>query len=64
MLVGVLGSREAGRVHSVEAVILLIWSYGSWEGSMANLNIGFGSPGFCSEMSFPSLWREWIKNCS
>ena len=30
---------------------------------MANWSIGFGSPGFCSEMSFPSLWREWIKNC-
>jgi len=28
VLNGVLGSREAGRVHSVEAVIRLVWSYG------------------------------------
>ena len=30
---------------------------------MANWSIGFGSAGFCFEMSFPSLWREWIKDC-
>jgi hypothetical protein len=31
-----------------------------WEGSMGSRNSGFGSPGLCSEMSFPSLWRECI----
>jgi len=30
-----------------------------WEGSMARSR-GFGSPGLCSGMSFPSLWRECI----
>jgi hypothetical protein len=23
-----------------------------------------GSPGFCSEMSLPALWRDCIKKCS
>jgi len=29
-----------------------------WEGSMARRSSGFGSPRLCSEMSFPSLWKE------
>ena len=33
-------------------------------GSMASRISGFGSPGLCSEMSFPSLWRECIQYCS
>ena len=35
-----------------------------WEGSMARRSRGFGSPRHCSEMSFPSLWRECILYCS
>ena len=31
-----------------------------WEGSIATRRSGLGSPGFCSEMSLPSLWRECI----
>ena len=31
-----------------------------WEGSMASRINGFRSPELCSEMSFPSLWRECI----
>jgi hypothetical protein len=31
-----------------------------WEGSKVSRISGFGSPGLCSEMSFPSLWRECI----
>jgi hypothetical protein len=30
-----------------------------WEGSMASRSIGLGSSGLCSEMSFPSLGREF-----
>ena len=31
---------------------------------MAIWSSGFGSPGFCSEMSFPALWNDCIKKCS
>ena len=31
---------------------------------MASRRSGLGSPGFCSGMSFPSLWRECIQYCS
>ena len=31
-----------------------------WEGSIARRSRGFGSPRYCSGMSFPSLWRECI----
>ena len=47
MLVGVLGSREAVLVHSVEAVILLVWSYGGvgkgrWlTGALGSARLGF-----------------------
>ena len=34
-----------------------------WEVSMASRSSGFGSPGLCSEMSFPSLWTECIQYC-
>jgi hypothetical protein len=31
---------------------------------MASRNSGFGSLGFCSRISFPSLWKERIEYCS
>ena len=37
---------------------------GGWEGTMANSSIGFGSPGLCLEVCFPSVSRKLIKNCS
>jgi hypothetical protein len=30
-------------------------------GSMARWIMGLGSPGLCSEMSLPSLWRDCMK---
>jgi len=30
---------------------------------MARRSSGFGSPGLCSEMSFPSLWKEYVQYC-
>ena len=37
---------------------------GGW-GLMTAWNRGFFlSPGFCSGMSFPSWWRDWIQYCS
>ena len=34
---------------------------GGWEGLKASWSSGLGSPGFCSEMSFPALWRDCMK---
>jgi hypothetical protein len=34
------------------------------DGSMASCIRGLGSPGLCSEMSLPSLWKDNMKNCS
>ena len=31
---------------------------------MASCFRGLGSPGLCSEMSLPSLWKDYMKNCS
>ena len=31
---------------------------------MAIWSSGLGSPGFCSEMRFPALWKYCIKKCS
>jgi len=31
---------------------------------MAIWSSGLGSPGFCSEMSLPTLWSDCIKKCS
>jgi hypothetical protein len=31
---------------------------------MAIWSSGLVSPGFCSEMSLPALWSDFINNCS
>jgi len=43
----------------MQAEALLVCSRGMW-GLMTVWNRGFISPGFCSGMSLPSWWRDWI----
>jgi hypothetical protein len=52
-------------VHCGENVARLVCQVGCfWDESMASCIRGLSSPGFCSEMSFPSLWRDCMKKCS
>ena len=53
---GWLGCYPCGRLKHNSSVQL---EFGGW-GLMTVLNRGFISPGFCSGMSLPSRWRDWI----
>jgi len=54
-LVGFVGGRGKGCLVGFFFFCVVGGGGGGGGGSMANWRTGIGSPGFCSEMSFPSL---------